>query len=153
MDKIFTFLLFFLVAWCVAAWTDVWPRDQVRVFGMSRQTDRDTGQLREWRVEAPKTYRVEGQLVLSNVGGISSRFEHCEVFDLRNWNCTYADGSGRFWMMEGWYGETPYSGDIFPGYEWMTVSELAYHLERCQRAVDDSFIAALFQCALGPFLD
>jgi hypothetical protein len=64
------FLLAFIVVWLIAAMGDIWPWDQVRVFGMSRQTDQTTGQPAPWRLEAPQAYRIEGQTVLRNLGGL-----------------------------------------------------------------------------------
>ena len=143
----------YIVVWLVAAMGDVWPRDQVRVFGMSRQTDETTGQPTAWRIEVPHAYRIEGQVVLRNVGGLVSRYENCTVFELDSWRCSFEDGSGWFTMIDGHYVESETNSDIFPGYEWRTVSEFAYHLERCKMWARSNVAAAILSCAIGPFFD
>lgn len=147
------FLLVFIIAWLIAATVDIWPRDQVRVFGMSRQTDRTTGQPTPRWLEAPQAFRIEGQMVLRNVGGLVSRYENCEVFGLKDWSCSYEDGSGWFTMINGRYVVSEFGSDIFPGYEWRTISQFTYHLERCRMWARSNVADALLGCAFGPFSD
>jgi hypothetical protein len=151
----------------IAATTDLWPRDQVRVFGMSRYIDQTTGKPTRWFFEA-QTFRIEGQMVLRNVGGNFSRYENCTVFGLKNWSCSYKDGSGWFSMVNGDYVESEMNSDIFPGYERRTISEFTYHLERCTSLAHDgvsvffhrrvsqsssSFAASEIALARATFLD
>lgn len=143
----------YIVAWLIAANGDLWPRDQVRVFGESRQTDQTTGQLTPWRLEVPWVFRVEGQTVLRNVGGLVSRQENCEVFDLKNWNCTYKDGSGWFLMRDGRYHESNFESDMFPGYEYRNLSQFAYYIEKCKMGARSSVIEGIIGCGFGPFID
>jgi len=153
MDTIAKIVGAYIIAWLIAVAVDLWPRDQVHVFGMYRQTDRTTGQLTPWRLEAPWVFRVEGQTVLRNVGGLVSRQENCDVFDLNNWNCSYKDGSGQIAMRDGQYWESRNESELFPGYEYRNISQFTYHIERCKMWARSSALDAMFGCATSPFLD
>lgn len=153
MKSLGTVLLAFIVAWLIAATVDVWPQEQVRVFTMYRQTDRTTGQPTPWRLDAPKAYRIEGQMVLRNIGGMVSRYENCEVFGLKDWRCSYADGSGWIAMIDGSYVESELKSDIFPGYKSRTISQFTYHIERCKMWVRSSVVDMVLGCPLEPFVD
>lgn len=143
----------YIVSWLIAANVDLWPRDQVRVFGMSHQTDRTTEQPTPWRLEAPWVFRVEGQTVIRNVGGLVSRHENCDVFDLKNWNCSYKDGSGWIAMRDGQYLESEVESDIFPDYEYRNLSQFNFHIERCKMSARSNVFNAIIGCGFGPFMD
>lgn len=151
MKLLGTVLLAFIVAWLVAATVDVGPQDQVRVFTMSRETDRTTGQPTPWRLEAPVSYRIEGQMVIRKVGGIVRRHENCEVYGLKDWRCSYEDGSGWIAMLDGHYVESEFKSDIFPGYELRTISQFTYHIEKCKMWARGSVLDKVLGCPLEPF--
>lgn len=53
---------------------------------------------------------VDNQTVVSNMPGMPfppKTYRKCRVFNTRNWECTYSDGSGKFGMKDGDYYEIP----------------------------------------------
>jgi hypothetical protein len=56
-------------------------------------------------------------------------------------------------MNDGRYVEWSLPSEVFPGYEWQTISQIEYHFESCKRAASHSVGDAVFVCVLGPFMN
>jgi hypothetical protein len=152
MGWVFSSIFIFLVAWLVAASTDLFDRDSVRVFQKYSVTE--PKDERPMWLAIQKSFRIDGQTVVSENGGFVSRYDNCTVFDLENWECGFSDGSGTFGVRNGSFWEVVHKSFI-PGLldDWQTISQFEYHVINCRWDAVDGAIQFLFGCGLRPFLE
>jgi hypothetical protein len=146
MHNVAFLVVLFVVAWLVAAFTDLGHGDAARGFIGWREVDASTGEA--FLSPGPATsYRIVGDRIVSNTGGFVAESVGCTIFDVRNWDCPFPDGSGGHAMNDGLY-------VIWPNDTMVGVSQFEWHILECQEAAAlASLLDAALVCIFGPFLN
>lgn len=100
----------------------------------------------DWLPLNPRTYQISDQAVVSKTAGFLSKYDDCIVLSLKDWKCSYSDGSGEFGFKSGEYWVFPIRSDQ------KFVSRLKYNLVRCQWAISDkhsSYLWGVVGCVFG----
>ena len=82
----------------------------------------------EWYPGNPTTYHVGENSVTSETAGSLGKYDNCIILSVRNWECTYSDGSGSFGFRNGEFWRYPQ----WKGFK--AVSRLEYNRVRCESA-------------------
>ena len=153
MRALLYFIGFYLFCWLIAASTDLLSRDQLRVFKKSPTLEADDGHP-DWLAGNPTAYRISQGTVISEIGGSLDRYDDCTIFDLRNWECTFDDGSAIFGVRDGDFWQiilTPSMSGFSEGVE--AISQLEYHIINCRWDAVDGALQFILGCGLRPFFD
>ena len=97
----------------------------------------------DWMTLGRTIYKIQGQSIVSSTGGFIGRQDRCEIFDIKNWQCTYRDGSGLFGFRDGDYYESPVDARV----EY--VGRFRYHLVNCEWSFGSSVIEGVIGCPIG----
>lgn len=77
---------------------------------------------------------------------LKTEYHNCTILSLKDWECSYSDGSGKFGFRNGEYWELPVWSDV------KHVSKLEYNLVRCDWAINDEhegYFWGAIRCIVG----
>jgi hypothetical protein len=137
------FILIFAASWLVAASTDLPPGDMARGFTAFRTVDPVDGKP-PLVPAAAISFRIVGDRIVSNAGGVISEDEGCVMFDVRNWSCTFDDGSGGKAMQDGTF-------VFWPSDSMVGVSQFQWHVLQCQWGLRTGPLQPAVNWLFGPF--
>jgi hypothetical protein len=111
-----------------------------------KKVDPETSYGHKWLPLNPTTYNVGENKVVSKTAGFLTEYHNCTILSLKDWECSYSDGSGKFGFRNGEYWELPVWSDV------KHVSKLEYNLVRCDWAINDEhegYFWGAIRCIVG----
>lgn len=159
MKRLGKWLFIFAIIWVAfAIWNIGGSSDIVKVYSASETVDRNSSIregsiLPEYLPNAVTEYRITDTVVFSKVGDFVNRYEGCEIFDKKNWSCTYSDKSGSFGLRAG-NSFTTTNKEKFPNLAYIRdthhLSRFEYIVLNCRWDWSDSFFQ-MIACLTRPF--
>jgi hypothetical protein len=109
---------------CVSSLLGCGQSDHLTVYSLTRDSS---------LIYNPRTYRIDGQVVVEDWQGELTKYEKCTVVDVYNWTCVDRIGAS-FGANDG-----EFFADQVELLKVEYVSRLEYNLNRCRWAMDDRF--------------
>tara|TARA_B110000008_G_scaffold244597_1_gene254335 strand:+ start:505 stop:1002 length:498 start_codon:yes stop_codon:yes gene_type:complete len=159
IGTLISWLAIFAFVWGLFSYFEMFSaKDTLRVYQIYKTENRTSSLsgkvLPEFNTEAIREYKVVNGKISRKVGTAVSTYNNCTIFDVKNWSCTFEDGSATFGVKNGLYSSVS-NVTKFPHLaslnEPETVSRLRYIIINCEWAFHEGIFVGLLSCGLFPF--
>lgn len=159
LSSVFGWGFIFTIIWCVFAYFDIFTKsDTLIVYRLGETVDRVGSQGQELPSligKSPIEYRiVNDRVTLKYRSGDITDYENCKIFDVKNWSCTFSDGSATFGAKSGKFFEnmnTIKYPHLATYGEEITVNRFQYVWNQCEWYLASNKVLGILECALVPF--
>jgi hypothetical protein len=150
MKVIIGSVILFFILWFIFAIFDSRPSNQIVSYPAFPNTSIISHNIT--LVPANITvYRIDGESVISDTSGILITTNSCQIFDARNWSCTYKDASATFGFRDGDFFNFPSHQPVGVMKDFVYMSRIEYIILKCRWDFADSMTQSL-ACFITPFL-